>query len=589
MAMRATLLAVSLLLPVAHAHGTPPTEQKGLRAIESYLEACELFGWSGVALIARGDEIVLHRGYGLADRAAGVPNGPDIVFEIASTTKPFTACAILALVEEGELELDRSIADYLPGVPDDKRGITVRHLLSHTSGMPRTAGGGAGDDLAVAVAGYLAPARVREPGAQHEYWNGGYALLAGVVESVTEGSYTEYCAQRLFARAGLHTTGFTGDALWPAAKQAVGYAGGAPVRRAAEHAYAGSYGYQYRGMGGMVTTAEDLWRLTRAVVNGKVLNPKTVEQMLTVVDGSYGLGWARTTTKRNTTRIGHGGDVRGFHTQLQLFPDENAAVVLLSNVDEVPLWQLAWNVEALLLGGEPPYPLPPAVLEVAPKVLARLAGDYRIGEDPGRVTVRATERGLEVAGEGLVAKALLSGAAPPQGTPPQLSSMVAVIEAVAAGDPGPVEAILADGIPRSWPSTLTTSIYPKHAETWGKLQKVTPLDFQEPRAGMAEGVFALDHERGRAHVRIVYASGKLSFFDLSAAASSASWRFAPSVDGARGKEPLHFVTHRWEAAPTRSADSSPAVTLRFEPTRGEAKTMVLERPGAESVRLTRVK
>jgi CubicO group peptidase (beta-lactamase class C family) len=587
--MRATLLAASLLLPAVHAQVAPPSKQDAIRAIERYLESCELFGWSGVALVVRDDEIVLHRGYGLADRVAGVPNGPDIVFEIASTTKPFTACAILALVEDGKVALDDSIADYLPGVPDDKRGITVRHLLAHTSGMPRTAGGGGGDDLARAVAGYLAPARVREPGAKHEYWNGGYALLAGIVETVTEGGYSDYCAKRVFASAGLRATGFTGDAIWPAAKQAVGYAGGAPVRRAAEHAYGGAYGYQYRGMGGMVTTAEELWRLTRAVMDGKVVDAKTVEQMVTVVDGSYGLGWARTNTRRNTTRIGHGGDVRGFHTQLDLFPDEDAAVVLLSNVDEVPMGQLAGNVEALLLGGKPPYPLPPQALEVTPKSLARCAGGYELGDGVEIVTVRATERGLAVSGEGLAAKALLSGAPALSGTPPQLASMISVIEAVAAGDPGPVEAVLAEGIHRTWPTTLTTLIYPKHVETWGKLQTVTPLDFREPRTGMAEGVFALDHERGRAHVRVVYMEGRLTLFDLKAAASVGTWCFAPSVEGARGKEPGHFVTYRWETEPPRAGGASPSVTLRFEPIRGAVKALVLERSGAEPVRLERAK
>ena len=587
--MRATLLAASLLLPAIHAQAPAPPAREAVRATERYLESCELFGWAGVALIARGDELVLHRGYGMADRAAGVPNGPETAFEIASTTKPFTACAILALVEEGKIALDDSIADHLPGVPDDKRGITIRHLLAHTSGMPRTAGGGGGDDLARAVSDYLAAALVREPGVKHEYWNGGYALLAGIVETVTEGRYADYCAQRLFARAGLRATGFTGDTLWPAERQAVGYAGGAPVRRAAEHAYGGAYGHQYRGMGGMVTTAEELWRLTRAVLDGKVLEPKSVEQMLTVVDGSYGLGWGRTATRRNTTRIGHGGDVRGFHTQLNLFPDEDAAIVLLSNVDEVLLWQLAWNIEALLLGGEPPYPVPPQVMEVAPKALARVAGDYVLEGGGGRVTVRATERRLEVSGEGLGAKALLAGAPLPAGTPPQLTSMLSVIEAVAAGDPKPVEAILADGIEGSWPKTLTTSIYPKHAEKWGKLERVTPLDYQEPRPGMAEGVFALDHERGRAHVRIVYMQGRLTYFSLKADASGGTWCFAPNVEGARGKEPAQFVTHRWEMTPPRPGGASTAVTLRFEPARGAVKALVLERPGAEAVRLERAK
>jgi hypothetical protein len=167
--------------------------------------------------------------------------------------------------------------------------------------------------------------------------------------------------------------------------------------------------------------------------------------------------------------------------------------------------------------------------------------------------------------------------------------MLELIAAVAAGDSAPVEAVLAEGIPKSWPNTLTTKIYPVHAKTWGKLQRVTPVEFQEPRAGVEEGVFALDHERGRAHVRVVYTGGRLTYFDLKAAAAGALWYFAPSVEGARGKEPGEFVTHRWDAFPGRPSETTPALTLRFEPARGEAKKLVLERAGARPVELERAK
>lgn len=579
---------VTVAAPSARAQQPGAARPAGLPAVARYLAACERFGWSGVALIARGDAVALHRGYGLADRAAGVTNGPEIAFEIASTTKPFTAAAVLALVEEGKLALDTSIADVLPGVPEDKRGITIRHLLAHTSGMPRAAVGGSGTDLAAAVAGYLATPRVREPGAAHEYWNGGYALLAGVIEAVTEAPYTDYMASRLFARAGLRATGFTGDARWPEARQAVGYAAGAPVRRAAAHPYGGAYGYQYRGMGGIVTTAEDLMRLTRALLDGELLEPETVTEMLTVVDRSYGLGFGRTKTDRGTTRIGHGGDVRGFHTQLQVFPDEDAAVVLLSNVEEVPLWTLAWNVEALLLGGEPPYPMPPAVLEVEPDALARFAGDYALADAGERITVRVAGGALELTARGLDAAAALTEP-PSQAARGALATMRGLVESVAAGDPGPIATILGERIPESWPEVLVTAIYPEHAAKWGALEGVSPVAVVEPRPGVVEGVLALQHADGLAHVRVVLVNGRLSIFDLRATAPDQRWRFAPAAEGAAGERPDRFVTFRWDALPGRAEAARPTPTLRFEPARGEARALVVERPGAAPVRVERVR
>src|SRR5687767_10234922 len=113
-------------------------------ALDDYLGRCAAFGWSGAALIARDGKVVLEKGYGLADRKTGRANDPDTLFEIASATKPFTACAVMKLVELGKLGLDDSISKHLPGVPDDKKDIPVRHLLAHTSGMPRMSPRGSG-------------------------------------------------------------------------------------------------------------------------------------------------------------------------------------------------------------------------------------------------------------------------------------------------------------------------------------------------------------------------------------------------------------------------------------------------------------
>jgi hypothetical protein len=158
-----------------------------------------------------------------------------------------------------------------------------------------------------------------------------------------------------------------------------------------------------------VTNAAELLRLARAAVGGELLSAERTAEMLTVVDANYTLGWSRTNTRRNTTRISHGGDVRGFHTQLALFPDENAAIVLLSNVDEAPMYQLAGNVEALLLGGEVPYPSPPKLVEVQEKALKRLEGRYVPDDGGAGVTVTVAEGVLLVESGDDTTSALLNG------------------------------------------------------------------------------------------------------------------------------------------------------------------------------------
>ena len=142
--------------------------------------------------------------------------------------------------------------------------------------MPRSAAGGGGSDIALAVRGYLKTPLARKPGAKFEYWNGGYALLAAIVERVSKGSYVDFCREHLFRKAGLDAAGFTGDTELP--RQAMGYSGETPARLAAGHPYR-SYGYQYRGMGGIVVSAKDLLKFWDALHAGRVLRPKSVKLM----------------------------------------------------------------------------------------------------------------------------------------------------------------------------------------------------------------------------------------------------------------------------------------------------------------------
>ena len=107
------------------------------KQLDDLLQRFTRFGFSGAVLVARNGEILLANGYGLAERSAQIPNRPDTLFEIASTSKQFTAAAILQLESRGKLKVSDSIARHLPSVPEADRKITIFHLLTHTSGFPR--------------------------------------------------------------------------------------------------------------------------------------------------------------------------------------------------------------------------------------------------------------------------------------------------------------------------------------------------------------------------------------------------------------------------------------------------------------------
>ena len=126
------------------------------RELDALLAGCAEWGFSGSVLVSRNDRVILRNGYGIADRAVAVPNASDTLFEIASVSKHFTCVASLHLEEAGRLSTSNSIRKWLPGVPEEHAGVTIDHLLTHTSGFPRMGPVGAGADADAALRDYLA-------------------------------------------------------------------------------------------------------------------------------------------------------------------------------------------------------------------------------------------------------------------------------------------------------------------------------------------------------------------------------------------------------------------------------------------------
>jgi CubicO group peptidase (beta-lactamase class C family) len=163
--------------------------------------------------IVKGGQITKARGYGLADVELDVPASKDTVYEIGSMTKPFTATAIMLLMEQGKIGLDNTITNYLTGLPAEWGKITVRHLLTHTSGikgyldipnvLAATVSPISMTNLIKMVAPY--PLALR-PGDKFAYCITGYYLLGGIIESVNGKSYTDFLRDNLFDPLGMKAT-----------------------------------------------------------------------------------------------------------------------------------------------------------------------------------------------------------------------------------------------------------------------------------------------------------------------------------------------------------------------------------------------
>jgi len=166
----------------------------------------------GVVLVARKGKTLFAKGYGFADYKQR-PNSPQTMFEIASTSKQFTAAAILKLRMQGKLKLTDKLGKFFKNVPQDKRTITLRHLLRHTSGISGKIGlpyssRKTKEQLATFV---FSKPLVSQPGQKWAYCNVAYALLAAVVEIASGSSFEAYSKTQLFEPAGMTDTGFIGD------------------------------------------------------------------------------------------------------------------------------------------------------------------------------------------------------------------------------------------------------------------------------------------------------------------------------------------------------------------------------------------
>lgn len=357
--------------------------------ITDFAKRADSAGFSGTLLAARDGAVVAAVGVGFADLDGSGALTPEALFEIASATKQFTAAAVLRLCQEGRLSLDDTIDQYLPSVPEHSRTITVRHLLQHTSGIPGTNSSGGGEDPAAATLAFLRDGPRHAPGAHWEYWNQGYSLLSEIIARAAARPYVTYCREALFDGAKLQSTCFTGDPAAPNAVVAIGRSARGPARSALEHPY-GSYGFQYRGMGGVVTNVWDLWRWDRALAGDSLLDGTRKAELFKPGLSDYALGWFVRKSSSGRLTQSHGGSVRGFTCELRRYPESQGCLFVLCNRDDMNVTQLATALESILFDEPLSCQLPPKALPTA--LATALEGEYV--DDRGTLLVVTRERAV---------------------------------------------------------------------------------------------------------------------------------------------------------------------------------------------------
>ena len=289
-------------------------------------------------MVLRDGKPIKSAAYGLANVELNAPAKPETVFEIGSITKQFTAAGILLLAREGKLSVDDKISKYLKDTPEAWADVTIRHLLTHTSGI-KTYTGLNGNQLWQHLTQEQFIQSIGkepmdfQPGDSWKYCNTGFNLLGYIIENVSGKNYWDFMSQRVFQPLGMTaTTNRLPSLVIP--NRASGYEQTNHVWRNRDSDLTEVF-----SAGAIASTVGDLAKWDMALDGDRLLDAASKEQMWTPVklnDGKtrkYGFGW-NVDAVEGHKNIGHGGSTSGFSASNQRFPDDRLAVIILTNTDE---------------------------------------------------------------------------------------------------------------------------------------------------------------------------------------------------------------------------------------------------------------
>ena len=329
-------LALLLAVPaVAQPAATQPATAQDAARLEDFVQAAiQKHNFMGAVLVARGDEILLNKGYGQANTEWNIPNTPATKFRLGSLTKQFTAASILLLEERGKLAITDPVSKHLPDAPAAWSAITLHHLLTHSSGIPNFTSlpeYAKFQPFPTTVEATIAVFRDKPldfaPGDRMSYSNSGYLLLGHLIERISGQSYETFLKTNILDPLAMNDTGLDSNAtIIP--RRAAGYTSGPNglanagfIHMSVPHA-----------AGAMYSTTEDLLRWERGLFGGKVVSDASLRKMTTPFKNNYALG-VSVVTLNGKTRIVHGGGIQGFNTALSYDPDARIVVVVLANVN----------------------------------------------------------------------------------------------------------------------------------------------------------------------------------------------------------------------------------------------------------------
>ena len=346
------------------------------------------------ALVMKNGQVVLRKGYGMANLELGAPVSPNMVFEVGSVTKQFTAAAILMLQQQGKLRMEDEVTRYLPDYPTHGEKITIDHLLTHTSGIPSYTGmpewfSRLREDMKVddVIALFKDKPLEFKPGERWRYNNSAYILLGAVIEKASGKTYEQFVEEEIFQKLGMASSRYGHhEEIIP--RRATGY-----TRRenGFRHANYVSMTQPYAA-GSLMSTVDDLALWDRALASEKLLGKTSLERMFTparLTSGRstrYGYGLAVYELEGRRVQE-HGGGIFGYTSFMLRVPEEELFVAILSNTDSPSTApdSLALRIAAKALG-KPIEERKTVTLD--DRTLDEYVGVYRFDEETTRTITR---------------------------------------------------------------------------------------------------------------------------------------------------------------------------------------------------------
>jgi CubicO group peptidase (beta-lactamase class C family) len=354
-----------MLLPIAFAAAKPGTEA-GIDALFASVTPSDP---GAAVMVIQDGRVIFQRGYGVTDLRTFHKIDEHTNFRLASLTKQFTAMAIMLLVHDGKLRYDEPLSEVFPEFPAYGKGITVRNLLNHTSGlidyedlMAQQYGNTPDDqipqihDAAVLKLMEGVTSTKFPPGSQWAYSNSGYCVLAMVMEKVSGKPFGEFLQERIFGPLKMEHTLAYEKGKNEVPNRAYGHTPeGSSIRETDQSSTSATL-----GDGGVYTSLVDLARWDEALRKHTLLGEQEMTPALTAVQPSggparenghavsYGFGWF-VDPYRGHKRMWHYGETRGFRTSIQRFPSDNLTVVVLCNRVDFDAPELALKIADLYL------------------------------------------------------------------------------------------------------------------------------------------------------------------------------------------------------------------------------------------------